>query len=301
LLRLGFLLILAACWCGCAPDSASEGLLVDDLGRTVRIETPARRIVSLAPATTDLLFAVGAGDLVVGRTRWGTYPAEAERVMSVGDGLDPNVELIAAQRPDLVVFYASPSNDPAAARLETLGIATLNAAVDSLGAVPRVARFFGIVTGRQARADSVATAFEASLKAARARARSGDGPAVVMLTWDNPPIVIGGGSFLTELVELAGGQNVFGDIAQPSATVSIEAIAALQPDVFLIINDDNLPSFATRPEWQVVGAVANGRFVHVEGSEFSWPSVRAMQAVGQLRVELDRYARAVADSSRDDQ
>ena len=301
MLRLGFLCILGASWYGCAPESASEGLLVDDLGRTVRIDKPARRIVSLAPATTDLLFAVGAGDLVVGRTRWGTYPAEAERVMSVGDGLDPNVELIAARRPDLVVFYASTSNDQAAARLEALGIATLSAAVDSLGSVPRVARFFGVVTGRQARADRVASAFEVSLKAARARARPGDGPVVVMLTWDNPPIVIGGGSFLTELVELAGGQNAFGDIAKPSATVSIEAIAALQPDVFLIINDDNLPSFAERPEWQVVAAVAEGRFVHVEGPEFSWPSVRAMQAVRQLRVEFDRYARAAAGPSRDDQ
>ena len=101
---------------------------MDGLGRTVSIRQPARRIVSLAPATTELLFALGAGPRVVGRTRWCDFPAEALSVKSVGDGLNPNVEAVAATAPDLVVMYATAANATAIEQLTRLGIAVVNVA-----------------------------------------------------------------------------------------------------------------------------------------------------------------------------
>jgi len=273
----------------CAPrPEVPEGSITDDAGRAVALEAPASRIVSLSPATTELLFALGAGEQVVGRTRWCADPAEVSAVPSVGDGLDPNVELIVSLRPDLVVFYHSAMNDAATARLGELGIATASVKLDRLADLTRAAELLGALTGRGSTADSLARTLEPALDRAAA---VDSGPSVLILAWDNPPIVIGGASFLSEIVALAGGRNVFGDLAQPSATVSIEAVAARDPDVVLATGGEAEPAWSRRPEWRVVGAVARGSFATVQGSEFSYPSFRAPEAVAQLRAALGELPR----------
>ncbi|MGH7701427.1 MAG: helical backbone metal receptor, partial [Gemmatimonadales bacterium] len=102
-------LLLAAAACGRAgdrpPPPPGGVTVVDDAGRTVTLAAPARRIVSLLPSFTELLFAMGAGDRLVGRSTWCDFPPAARDIPSVGDGLPPNVEAVAARRPDLVVLY----------------------------------------------------------------------------------------------------------------------------------------------------------------------------------------------------
>lgn len=263
--------------------------VADDAGHTARVVLPAHRIVSLNPAATELLFAIGAGSDVVGRTAWCDYPPEAKAVPSLGDGINPNLEAIVARKPDLVLLYTSGQNAEAARRLANLGIPSLRFRTDSLSDVPRLARVFGRLTGREASADSVARAFEADLAAATVPAPARR-PTVFLLVWDQPPMTVGRGSFLTELIERAGGENVFADVASSSAPVSIEAVAARNPDVILLLGNEP-PAFAERPEWQVVRAVREQRFVRADGSEFSRPSPRAPQAIRRLHAELEQAAR----------
>jgi iron complex transport system substrate-binding protein len=272
---------LASARCTRTPP-AGDHTVIDDLGRRVHVSVPVSRIVSLSPAFTDLLFALGAGDLLVGRTRYDTYPPEAEAVPSIGEGMSPNVELVVARHPQLVLFYASGSNAAAIAQLDNLGIASISLAMDRLESVPRAARLLGPLIGRSEVAERVAESFDAEL---RNRPAPVDRPTVAILAWDNPPIVIGRGSFLSQLIEYAGARNAFDDVDRPSAQVSIEAIADRQPDVFLTLNEE-LPAFAERPEWQVVEAVRHRRFIRLRGAEFGWPSVRAFQAVQQLASAL---------------
>ncbi len=279
--------LVGACGSGEIPSS---GPIVDDAGRAVRLDAPARRIVSLSPSTTELLFAIGAGDRVVGRTRWCADPPEALQVESVGDGLDPNVELIVARRPDLVVFYQSGMNDAAIAQLERLGIATASVQLDGLADLTRAAFLLGRLTGDSARADTLVQNFEQEL-AAVSTPPADDAATVLMLAWDNPPIVIGSASFLSEIVSHAGARNVFADLEQPSGSVSLEAVAARAPEVVLLTEGDSEPAFARRPEWQVVKAVREGRFAAVSGSQFSHPSFRAAQAIAELRAALEEWRR----------
>ena len=294
---------LAACT---VREAAPPGFPADDLGRAVTLARPAQRIVSLSPSTTELLFDLGAGARVVGRTRWCDFPPEAAQVPSVGDGLDPNLELVLSRTPDLVVFYASAANQSAIARLDRLGVATASVRLDRLEDLPRVARLLGRLTGAEPRAESLAVALTAQLDSARgAGGLGGSGgsagstksvpsgvsglsaPRVAVIAWDNPPIVIGRGSFLSQLIELAGGRNVFDDIAAPSAQTGIEAIASRDPDVLLLLGD-SAPAFARRPEWQSVGAVRRRSFLPVRGSEFERPTTRWLGAVRALRAELER-------------
>lgn len=294
LLRISYSTLWIGCAVGsiaCAGDEVTHrGDLADDLGHVIVLDAPASRVVSLSPAITELLFAIGAGDRVVGRTQWGEYPASVREVPSVGDGLNPNIELVAAQRPDLVAFYASAANSQAIKQLSDLGIASISLRLDSLASVARAARFLGRITGAAELGNRLAMEFEASLDSARAAVLPLSGPRVVIVTWDNPPIIIGGTSFLSELIELAGGHNVFDHIREPSATVTIETIAEQDPDA-LVSFADEIPAFAERPEWQTVVAVRERRFALVTGSEFSYPSPRALQAIRGLRAALERISR----------
>jgi iron complex transport system substrate-binding protein len=277
--------IIAGAACRQAPVVHASISLIDDAGDTVRLAAPARRVVSLIPASTELLFAIGADSAVIGRTSYCDYPAAAQAVPDLGDGIKPNIEAVIASRPDLVVLYNSGQNAAVAGRLRELGIAALRVNTDALSSVPRVARILGRLTGREKGADSLAAVFDTALTSAT-QPRAARRLKVLLLVWEQPPMTIGRGSFLSELVERAGGKNLFADVASSSGVVSIEAVAARDPD--LIFTTAEGPSaFATRPEWQVVPAVREHRFLHVSGSEFNRPSPRAPQAIRQLTAKLN--------------
>src|SRR2546425_10987715 len=211
--------------------------VTDDAGRRVTLAAPARRIVSLLPSFTEILFAIGAGDRVVGRTTWCDYPPEALAVPSVGDGMPPSVEAVAARRPDLVVLYRAGPNLTAAEQLERLGIKTVLLDLNLLEQLGPAARRLGMLTDRRAAADSLAHVMDSL--AAQPQA---PGPqSLVFIVWDNPPIVIGAGGYLDRLAALAGARNVFHDIAAPSAQGSIETNAARGPGFVAVLSGSDVP------------------------------------------------------------
>ena len=245
--------------------------------------TPAQRIVSLAPSITELLFDLGAGGQVVGRTSYCRYPPAALAVPSVGDGLNPNVEAIVDRNPDLVVLYRSPHTEAAARQLEALGVRTLVLRHDRLQDIARTAQELGQATGHTVAGAAIAHTIDSALAApppVDLHAR------VAVVVWDNPPIVIGGGSYLDQLVRLAGATNAFHDLATPSATVAIETIAARDPDRIAVLResaDSTPPDYAARPEWQVVRAARERRFLFLPAELFGQPSARTPEAVALLR------------------
>lgn len=268
---------------GAARQHSATGPLVltDDAGREVRLAGPARRVVSLAPSITELLFALGAGDQVVGRTVYDKYPPAALQVPAVGDGLNPSVEAIVARQPDLVLLYRSAHTDAAAQQLERLGIPTLVVRHDGLSDIARTARLLGRATGQDSAGQVVGRSVDSLLAQPLPPVRS----RIAYVVWDAPPIVIGAGSFLDELARRAGADNVFHDIATPSATVSIETIVARDPDWIVVVRDsagDKPPAWSRRPEWRVVRAVRQGRFLILPADLFGQPSARAPEAIAEF-------------------
>lgn len=281
---LVLLLALASCRAPQARSEPASITAVDDRGREVTLRGPARRIVSLVPATTELLFAIGAGEAVVGRTQWCDYPEAALLVPIVGDGIGPNLELVIGRRPDLVLLYAGANAAAVAEPLGRLGIPVMSLDTDQLSDVPRLSRLLGRVTGHDRAADSVARTFERELADAEAPTR--DARSAFLLVWDQPPMTVGSGSFLTELMARAGLRNIFADVRASSAVISIEGVVARNPDVILTLGSAS-PRIAGRPEWAAVPAVREGRFVHAEGSEFSHPGPRSPHAVRELRQAVE--------------
>lgn len=266
-----------------AGDSApitvadSTAVLRDDFGTAIAATATADRIVSLNPTTTELLFALGAGHRLVGRTHWDVYPDSARAVPDLGDGIRPNVEAILAARPQLVVLYASADNRPAADALHAAGIRVVALKIDSIAQFYRAVRMLGDAVGAHDRAATIVDTVSATIARVRAATASAARPTVLWPLFDQPLYVIGGGSFLSELVDAAGGRNVFADMPQPSPQVSQEEVLRRNADVVLT-GPHSAQRLRTEPGWRGLNAVRSGRVLVVDTALVERPSVRLGEA-----------------------
>ena len=250
------------------PAAADTFSVTDDEGVTLHFQSPPRRIVSLVPAATEILFALDAGGVLVGRTRFDAHPPEALEVPSVGDGVRPSVEMIVARRPDLVILFSGPDSRAAADALRRVGIPVLAVHHNTLEDLHKNMTRLGRVSGREAAAVALTSAIDRDL--ARIRQVTAQLPrrSVYYDAWWHPPITIGGGSYLDSLITLAGGHNVFGDLSAPSPQVSLEAIADRKPEIILYPvhrGVDERASIQDRPGWDVLRAVREGRIRQFDG------------------------------------
>ena len=269
----------------CAERARPSAALVDDFGDTIRLSAAPTRVVSLNPVTTELVFALGVGHLLVGRTSWDLFPEAARAVPDLGAGMQPNVEAVLGQRPDLVLLYASESNRLAAQQLRAAGVATLTYRTDRVADFARVVPVIATALGVAAQGELVRDSVLASLAAVRALPRPGRAVRAYWHIWDAPLMTIGGGSYLTELLEIAGAENVFGDMAQPSPQVSMEEIARRDPDVILA-GPVGAERIRQGPAWRTVRAVREGRVITLDTTIVGRPGVRMGEAAAFLRRVL---------------
>jgi ABC-type Fe3+-hydroxamate transport system substrate-binding protein len=254
-----------------------------DAPRTPPRADAYRRIVSLNPTTTELLFALGAGDRLVGRSRWDVFPPEARAITDVGDALRPNLERVLSVKPDLVVVYESPENVAAVERLRSIGVDVLVLRIDLLADLRRAFDTLGVLLGDTAQARLVRDTVFASLDRVRAATQGLDRPSVFIHVWDSPIITVGSGSFLTELVYIAGGSNVYADIKGPSATVGLEDIVRRDP-AYVLAGPITAQHVRSDPQWRAVPAVRAGRIAVFDTMKVGRPSVR----VGEAALSLAR-------------
>jgi ABC-type Fe3+-hydroxamate transport system substrate-binding protein len=267
-------LALGAVVAACRPDApALRTALTDDFGDTVVVGGPPARIVSLNPATTELLYAIGAGPRVVGRTTWDLWPAEVRAVPDLGPGLRPNVEAVIAARPDLVLLYASEDNRAAARRLRAAGIPTASYKIDRIADFHRVLGALGRLTGDTAAARVTSDTVQKTLARVRAATAALPHPRVFWPLWQSPILSVGGGSFLNELLQIAGARNVYDFLPQPSPTVTFEDLVQRDPDLVLASPTSRARILAD-PRWRTLRAVREGRVLSFDTTIVNGPSNR---------------------------
>ncbi len=257
----------------------------DDDGVTLRASAPPQRIVSLNPTTTEILFALGAGARVVGRTHWDIWPEAARQVPDLGNGIQPNVETILGVRPDLVILYASADNRRAVDRLRASGIPAYSFRVDRVDDFYRVTTRLGMLIGEPERARLLTDSVRRSLRDVRAATAALPHPSVVLPMFDNPLYVIGGGSYLSELVAIAGGRNVYDFLAAPSPQVSLEDVLARAPQVILVGPETKRHMLAD-PRWRVLPAVGAGRVLTLDTNLVLRPGPRLGEAARSIAALL---------------
>jgi ABC-type Fe3+-hydroxamate transport system substrate-binding protein len=293
LLAVSVAMMLALAWaCDPAPRTPHPSPYgLDDFGDTIRPPAHATRIVSLNPTTTEILFALGAGARLVGRTQYDNWPDSARFVPNIGLGIRPNIEAVLAAKPDLVLLYGSEDNRAAAARLRQAGIATAAFKVDRIEQFDRLTRLLGRLIGDSARGALVADTVRRTLDSARALTRGLPRPTVVMPAWDSPLLVIGGGSFMNQLVEIAGGRNVYDSSTSPSPAVAFEDIVRRDPD-FILVGPESALRLRGQSKWRALRAVRQGKFLILDTAITMRPAVRlgegAMSLVRLLHPEVKR-------------
>lgn len=277
LLCLLFALALAAC-----EKSSSDATAVrDDFGDPVRIGVAPTRIVSLNPATTEILFTLGAGSRLIGRTKYDLWPDSARLIPALGDGIRPNVEVVLGTHPDLVLLYASQDNRPAAERFRAAGVNTLSLKVDHIADFRRTVSLLGAILHHSARARTVIDSVQNTLDRVQAATKRGSRPTVFWHIWDAPLITIGAGSFMNELVDIAGARNVYADIKGPSAEISLEDVARRDPD-FILAGPVGAKQIQSDTRWRIVRAARDKKIFVVDTLLVARPSVRLGEAAVSL-------------------
>lgn len=277
----GLLFACSLAMLACDQQRAERVDTRDDFGDPIRIGQVPARIVSLNPATTELLFALGAGGRLVGRSDYDLWPDSARSIPALGQGLQPNVEAVLGTHPDLVILYGSQDNRPAALRLRAAGVNTLALKNDHISDFRRATQLLGAILGDSARAKAVADSVYRTLDRVRLATAQLPRPVVFWHIWDAPLITIGAGSFMNELVDIAGARNVYADIPSPSKAISLEDVARRDPE-FILAGPIGAQRISADRRWQIVRAARANKVLVVDTVLVARPSVRLGEAAVSL-------------------
>ncbi|HUH12657.1 MAG TPA: helical backbone metal receptor [Longimicrobiales bacterium] len=302
----GALLMLAgvlAC-AGEAPSSTPFAEVMDDAGGRVRVAAAPQRVVSLVPALTRVIVALGARDRLIARTDYDRHPL-LDSLPTVGQGLTPNLEWLAARRPDLVVGWADGTSRNLLARLAAVGTPVYSARVETLEDADSAVLRLGRLLGEDAAARALVRRTAARLDTVRALVAGRPRPRVLYVLGVDPPTVVGPGTFVHQIVQAAGGENIFADAASGWPRVSLEEVVARVPDVVVVaageaFADAGRARIARLPGWRDLPAVRGGRIVDVDADLFHrfGPDLPVAAALLGARLHPHAAARLAALAER---
>ena len=293
--RLVIVLALALSFLSCQKHSNHPGpstrSFTDDVGHTVALQQVPRRIVSLAPSLTEILFLIGVDSSVVGVTDYCDYPAAAKSKAKIGGMLNPNIERILALQPDLVLMSGSGNMRSDFEKLTSAGIAVYVSYPRSIDAVFKSIVDIGDLNGKRRRADSLVAQLQIRRDSLVRQAYTRKKETVLMILSLNPLVAIGPKTFLSELVTTANGQNIVHDSSTAYPVLSREEILRRQPGVIIATNDivrsiDDI--LAPYPEWKSLSAIRNKRVAIVDASIVSRPGPRIIDGLEAIIHAIHR-------------
>jgi iron complex transport system substrate-binding protein len=274
----------------CHPAAVAAAVAAEDAtGASIELASPALRIVSLAPHATELLFAAGAGERVVGVLAPADWPPEASALPRVGTAAGLDLERIVALKPDLAVVwpYLAPAQIE---RLRALGMAVFVSDPHTPAAIAVELERLGTLAGTDASAARAAAAFRARLSALDSHERGAAKLSVFYEIWHQPLYTIGGRHLITAAIRLCGGENIFAALAAPAPAVGIEDVLAARPEVIIAGTDK-----AARPvwldewkRWTELPAVARDNLFVVDANLLHRAGPRFAAGAEQLCAALDR-------------
>jgi len=257
----------------------------DQMGRKVIVEDVPQRIISLSPSNTEVVFALGLDDRVVGVTEYCNYPPEALEKDQVGGFSTPSIERIVELEPELIL--ASTIHEEEVIRLEELGLPVLvvesSTLIDLYTSISLVAEVTGIVDDGEALIDSMRERIYA-VESIVAGIDPEDKVRVYYEVYSDPLMSAGKGAFINEIISLAGGVNIFADINENYPTISAEVVAERQPDIILFPDyhgtaDFVIDGMTARPGWESIPAVRENRVYAISDDTFARPGPRVVEAV----------------------
>jgi iron complex transport system substrate-binding protein len=300
------LVLLLLALCAFAADAAVH---VDDAGRRVELPRAAQRVVTLAPNLTEFVYAVGAGNTLVGTMDTSNFPEEAKRVPRIGDYQRLDVERIVSLQPDLILVWHHGNQGRELAQLEAAGLRLFYLEPRRLDDVPRALLRIGALVGREAPAGARAADLRRELSALRARHAGAPPVKVFFQVWPQPLMTLNDDHLTSDVMALCGGINVFGALPQLVPQLSVESVIAADPEVFFTTRESPVsePAWRRDPQhgafemWRRFGgltAVRRGWMYSVPGDLITRQGPRIVEGARAACEALDEVRRQRSEAGR---
>ncbi len=274
-----------------AAGSAHAAVTVmDDAGASVTLQQPARRIISMAPHITELLFAAGGGERVVGVMNFSDYPEAAKKIALVGSSSQLDMERVVALKPDLLVVWQSGNTARQLAQLRGLGIPIFYSEPQRLAEVASSVTRLGQLMGTSPTANRVAADFRAKIASLGARYSKRAPVRVFYQIWDKPLYTLNGKHIVSDAIALCGGVNVFGNLAVKAPEVSIEAVIEQDPEA-IFGGDQHDPADAGLNIWKPfprLQAIRQGNMFTLGGELLTRATPRMAEGAASLCEKLEQ-------------
>ncbi|WP_300443467.1 cobalamin-binding protein [Zoogloea sp.] len=281
--RLLLTLLLAAGSAQAAID------ITDDTGQALHLAQPAKRIVSLAPHITEMLFAAGAGNQVVGAVQYSDYPDAAKKITRVGGYTSVDMEKVAALKPDLVVAWKSGNRGAHLDKLRALGIPVFINEPRRIDDVARSIAQLGKLAGTDSAGEAAAQAFRKRHAALAAKYSARPPVRIFYEAWNRPLMTINGEHLISDVIRLCGGDNVFAKLPMLAPTIDAEAVLAAMPEVIVASGmGEGRPEWLDDwRKWTKLPAVAQGNLFFIPPDQIQRHTPRILDGAERLCGQLD--------------
>lgn len=274
--------------------------VTDETGRSVNVPDHPQRLISLAPSITEIVYALGLGDRLVGDTEYCDYPPEAKRKPHVGAILNPSLEQIVALKPDLVLGIAEANRRETAEQLERLGIPLYGLTAHTMDDMLRSVDDLGGLLGREAEARALIERLQGRTQAVAERVKDRPRPKVLFVVWYQPLVTAGPHTFISDVIRRAGGDSITDDLGEEWPRLSLEEALHRDPDIILFPRSESfaplLGEFQKLPGWRDFRAVKNNRLYFIPDTIVR-PCPRLVDALEEVAGVLHPEAAAAVPAT----
>jgi iron complex transport system substrate-binding protein len=283
-----FVLFVSVFFASCNKEGNNKPVLfsiTDDIGRELVFEKFPNRIISLAPNLTEILFSVGAGDKIVGVTNYCNFPPEATTINKVADLVSVNYEALAVANPDLVIITVEGNSKESFDKILSMGINVFVSNPRNVNGILKSAKDFGTITNNSQKADSVVNYISMKIDSLHKSVSQKSKLKILFLLSISPLISVGENTYLNNVIELSGGENICVENQINYPVLNREEVLAKKPDYILLPNDliaSPAEVLKVYPEWKVLPAVKNNRIKLFNADLLQRPATRVAEAVEEI-------------------
>ena len=282
---------LAACTIALSAHAAIT--VRDDDGKPVTLQKPAQRVIAMAPHVTELLFAAGGGDKIVGAVNYSDFPEAAKKIPNIGDNRQVDMERVAAMKPDLIVIWMHGSSERQIETLRQLGIPLFHSEPKKLAEIPDSLERLGQLLGTEAVANKAAAELRDKLASLTAQYSKRPPVRVFYQIWDKPLYTLSGSHIISDAMRVCGGENVFASMKVTAPVVDVEGVLREDPEAVFATAEKNYGGVNLWRPYKTMLAVRNDNLFTVDGHLLNRAGPRMIQGTAVLceKLELARQHR----------
>lgn len=270
---------------GCSlgnQEVLQDKTITDSLGREVNIDKTPEKIISISPAITEMLFALGLNEEIIGVSDYCDYPADAQTKDKMGGFKNPNVEVIISKNPD-VVFTSAGIQEEVIPNLEKLNIKVIALDANTIDQVMDNIELIGKITGKEEQANSLVADMKQRVETVIAKVKDQSKPKVFFEVWDDPLMTAGSSSFIHNILETAGGINIGASNTEDYFTYSMEKLLETDPDIYIINSHNHNPvDVKERNGYEVLSAIKNDKVFVMQDDLISRAGPRVIQGLEEM-------------------